>query len=82
MTVGKRVPVYKSCRNQKFGNATETQLYLMDVERFLDALPEEPIFDLVVTSPPYNIGKEYEDQVPLEDYVAWQERIIKKYMCG
>lgn len=78
MTVGKRVPVYKSCRNQKFGNATETQLYLMDVERFLDALPEEPIFDLVVTSPPYNIGKEYEDQVPLEDYVAWQERIIKK----
>ncbi|PWL42345.1 MAG: site-specific DNA-methyltransferase [Clostridiaceae bacterium] len=78
VTVGKRVPVYKSCRNQKFGNATETQLYLMDVESFLDALPEEPIFDLVVTSPPYNIGKEYEDQVPLEDYVAWQERIIKK----
>ena len=25
VTVGKRVPVYKSCRNQKFGNATETQ---------------------------------------------------------
>lgn len=35
-----------------------TQLFLMDVEKFLDALPQQPLFDLVVTSPPYNIGKE------------------------
>lgn len=55
-----------------------TQLFLMDVEHFLDALPEQPLFDLVVTSPPYNIGKEYEDQRPLADYVAWQKRIIEK----
>lgn len=55
-----------------------TQLFLMDAEFFLDALPMEPIFDLVVTSPPYNIGKEYESQMPLEDYVAWQKRIIEK----
>ena len=54
-----------------------TQLFLMDVENFLDALPMQPIFDLVVTSPPYNIGKEYENQVPLPDYVAWQKRIIE-----
>ncbi len=40
----------------------------MDVEKFLDSLPEEPIFDLVVTSPPYNIGKEYETKVALEQY--------------
>ena len=44
-------------------------LFQMDVERLLDALPEEPIFDLVVTSPPYNIGKEYEHQKPLEEYL-------------
>lgn len=55
-----------------------TQLFLMDVERFLDALPQEPIFDLVVTSPPYNIGKEYENQMPLADYIVWQRRIIEK----
>ena len=55
-----------------------TQLFLMDVEQLLDALPLEPIFDLVVTSPPYNIGKEYEQQVPLEDYIKWQKRIIQK----
>lgn len=49
-----------------------------DVEALLDALPGEPIFDLVVTLPPYNIGKEYEARDSLEDYFAWQARIIKK----
>lgn len=57
---------------------TKTQLFLMDVDCFLDSLPLEPIFDLVITSPPYNIGKEYEKQVPLENYLSWQEKIIKK----
>lgn len=56
----------------------KTSLYLMDVEKFLDTLPEEPLFDLVVTSPPYNIGKEYENQMPLDEYVAWQKRILEK----
>ena len=55
-----------------------TQLFLMDVEQFLDALPIQPIFDLVVTSPPYNIGKEYENQMPLDEYIAWQKRILEK----
>ncbi|AEG58668.1 DNA-methyltransferase [Desulforamulus ruminis] len=49
-----------------------------DVEKFLDRLPLKPIFDLVVTSPPYNMGKEYEKKVPLEEYIAWQKRIISK----
>lgn len=49
-----------------------------DVERFLDALPEEPIFDLVVTSPPYDIGKEYEHRMPISEYYEWQRRIIRK----
>lgn len=35
----------------------EDVLFGMDVETMLDHLPEEPIFDLIVTSPPYNIGK-------------------------
>lgn len=57
---------------------SDNALFEMDVEEFLDSLPEEPIFDLVVTSPPYNIGKEYEKKVELEKYIAWQERIINK----
>lgn len=56
----------------------DTSLYRTDVEQFLDSLPNEPIFDLVVTSPPYNIGKEYENKMSMEDYINWQARIIEK----
>lgn len=49
-----------------------------DVERFLNALPHEPIFDLIVTSPPYNIGKLYEKRSELDDYLLWQSRLIDK----
>jgi len=34
------------------------------------------IFDLVITSPPYNIGKEYENVVPVDEYVTWTDRWI------
>ena len=57
---------------------TANLLFQCDCESFLDALPNEPIFDLVVTSPPYNIGKEYEKRIPLTEYIAWQKRIIEK----
>lgn len=49
-----------------------------DVEAFLDGLPRKPLFDLVVTSPPYNIGKAYETQMQLPKYLQWQQRIIGK----
>jgi adenine-specific DNA-methyltransferase len=35
-----------------------------------------PLIDLTVTSPPYNIGKEYESDLPLKDYLAWCEAWI------
>lgn len=47
-----------------------------DSEVFLAGLPTKPLFDLVVTSPPYNIGKSYEVKNALADYLDWQERII------
>ncbi len=33
-----------------------------------------PVFDLVVTSPPYNIGKEYEEEQRLSEYLDWSEQ--------
>lgn len=47
-----------------------------DAATFLSSLPPRPIFDLTVTSPPYDIGKPYEHRVPLEDYRDWQQAII------
>lgn len=54
----------------------EVALWRGDTEAFLAGLPEEQLFDLVVTSPPYNIGKPYESKETLTAYVEWQERII------
>ena len=34
-------------------------------------------FPLTVTSPPYNIGKEYEEIQHMQDYIDWSERWIK-----
>jgi adenine-specific DNA-methyltransferase len=47
-----------------------------DVESFLKSLPTTPLFDLIVTSPPYNIGKEYETPTELAKYLEWQTGII------
>ncbi|KVH61295.1 DNA methyltransferase [Burkholderia sp. MSMB1072] len=46
------------------------------IEGLLNILPQEPIFDLIVSSPPYNIGKEYETRQALDGYLKWQEEII------
>lgn len=35
-------------------------------------------FKLVVSSPPYNIGKVYEKKISLDDYLAWQNEIVKE----
>lgn len=68
-----------NCASQVTSVSTEDNvIYGFDVEAMLDALPEEPIFDLVITSPPYDIGKEYEKKMPLSEYYEWQRRIIRK----
>jgi adenine-specific DNA-methyltransferase len=46
----------------------------------LDLMPQIPdgTVQLVVTSPPYNIGKPYEQKLDLDDYVAQQEEVISE----
>jgi len=61
--------------------ATETlaldhALWQGDALAYLKALPNEPIFDLIITSPPYNIGKEYETRKKLSAYLQGQRLII------
>jgi adenine-specific DNA-methyltransferase len=40
-------------------------------------MPDESV-DLTVTSPPYNIGKEYERNRPLADYIAWCQKWLSE----
>jgi len=37
---------------------------------------ENSMMKLIVTSPPYNIGKEYEIRSSVKAYLRWQERVI------
>lgn len=43
----------------------------------LREIPDESV-DLIVTSPPYNIGKEYESHLDLNEYKKQQTKIIKE----
>ncbi len=58
----------------------EYLLWHGDVRKFLNHLNHKPLFDLVVTSPPYNIGKEYEQQKDFSSYIEWQKRIIEQIL--
>ena len=46
----------------------------------LEALKKIPSssFKLAVSSPPYNIGKEYEKQIDLQHYLDWQSEVLKE----
>lgn len=41
---------------------------------------EDEKFDLIITSPPYNIGKSYEAKQSIEKYLETQETIIEKLL--
>jgi len=50
-------------------------LYHGDVQNFLATIPDGTV-KLIITSPPYNIGKEYEMRVSIDRYLAQQENVI------
>lgn len=58
-----------------FSTENRVTLYLGDCLEFLQTIPDESV-QLVVTSPPYNIGKEYEDVLNIESYIAQQRQVI------
>jgi adenine-specific DNA-methyltransferase len=50
-------------------------LFEGDCLELLSGIPSESM-RLVVTSPPYNLGKSYEQKGALDEYLQWQDRII------
>ncbi len=48
-----------------------------DALKQLDKIGDKK-FDLIITSPPYNLGKEYENKKSIEDYLQNQKQIIEK----
>lgn len=59
----------------KYSSDAEITLFHGDVNTLLETIPDESVH-LVVTSPPYNLGKEYEDRVSIENYLGNQSMAI------
>lgn len=59
----------------KFARSESIVVYPGDCLDLLKSIPDESI-QLVVTSPPYNIGKEYEKRLHLDVYLEQQEQVI------
>lgn len=62
---------------ENFKHGAEIILHCGDSLKFLQTVPSETV-QLVITSPPYNIGKEYETKTSIESYLNNQSIIIKE----
>jgi len=60
-----------------FSLAKHIVVFPGDCLELLRQIPDESV-QLVVTSPPYNIGKEYEKKLRLESYLQQQSEVIRE----
>lgn len=61
----------------KYKKENDLTLFLGDCIDLFKQIPDNSV-KLVVTSPPYNIGKEYEKRQKLQSYLNFQEKVIKE----
>lgn len=62
---------------KKYSETNDVSLYNADCIDMFKDIPDRAV-KLVVTSPPYNIGKEYEKKEELEKYIKFQEKVIRE----
>jgi len=67
----------KSKISDTFAPCEQVVVYPGDCLDLLESIPDDSI-QLVVTSPPYNIGKEYEKRLRLDIYLDQQEAVIEQ----
>jgi adenine-specific DNA-methyltransferase len=58
-----------------FDPNAEIVLFHGDVVEFVAQIPDRTV-GLIITSPPYNLGKQYENRVAIEQYLNAQARVI------
>jgi adenine-specific DNA-methyltransferase len=61
----------------QFNPEARIVLHPGDVNDLLAAIPPETV-KLIITSPPYNLGKEYETQVEIDEYLDQQAETISR----
>lgn len=71
------LPLFRSVKpiETSFKSDAEIIIFSGDVNEFVAQVPDRSVA-LVVTSPPYNLGKEYENRVSIEQYLKTQSQLI------
>jgi len=71
------LPLFQSPRpiDNHFKSDADIVLFNGDIKDLLAEIPDNSI-QLVITSPPYNLGKDYEHRVDIEKYLEQQTGII------
>jgi len=67
----------KSILGTPFFEKEGVAIYQMDCLEGMKLLPDG-LVNLTITSPPYNIGKEYEELTHIDDYLNWCEKWISE----
>jgi len=62
---------------KRFHLDNKVTLFSGDCLTLLGKIPDDAA-QLVITSPPYNVGKEYEQNLTLHDYLMLQRRVISE----
>lgn len=66
-----------SCIDNNYSPDSNIALITGDVMSEVKKLPKGG-FNLIITSPPYNMGKSYEKSQSLNSYLDWQENVINE----
>jgi len=70
------LPMFKGpAVSEDFDSSAQIVLHCGDVLDFLRTVPDETS-KLIITSPPYNLGKEYENRTAIENYLDFQDEVI------
>lgn len=62
---------------ERFDKSQKIVLRCDDSPAFLRTIPDETV-KLIITSPPYNLGKAYESKATIRDYLQVQEGVIEE----
>tara|TARA_B100000315_G_C14560931_1_gene580558 strand:- start:1008 stop:1895 length:888 start_codon:yes stop_codon:yes gene_type:complete len=61
--------------NKKYNPDSDINIINGDCVEVLNQIDDKSL-QLIITSPPYNIGKEYEQKLPLDEYIDKQRQVI------
>ncbi len=74
------LPLFDNPKNiaTHFNPNADIVMFNGETGNLIDTMPDNCV-KLIITSPPYNIGKSYETQVSIDEYLDTQTKIISKF---